>query len=69
MENLVYVLPALACPVGMVLMMWFMGRGSAHKRADANASTAPPSIEQLREEHQRIAAELERLDGDRDVRR
>ena len=59
MENLVYALPALACPLGMVLMMWFMGRSSRQKAA---APMAPPSVEQLREEHQRIAAELERLE-------
>ena len=58
MENLVYVLPALVCPLGMVAMMWFMGRGSKQKD-----QRVPVSVEQMREEHARLAAELERIDG------
>jgi hypothetical protein len=62
----------LACPVGMGLMMVFMGRG---KRDRSEASSRPPvpqhpaSLEQLREEQQRLGAEIERLEGSREVER
>ena len=62
MKEALLSLAFVACPVGMGLMMWFMARGQRKQRR----STAPPvttSIEQLREEHRRLGAELERLDG------
>ncbi|TFB96376.1 MULTISPECIES: hypothetical protein [unclassified Cryobacterium] len=35
MQQFLYILPALICPVGMGLMMWFMMRGRGHgKTAD-----------------------------------
>lgn len=65
--NVSTILPSLAllaCPLGMGVMMWMMARG--HKHQDQPASTAqPPSVELLREEHQRLGAEIERLEGDR----
>jgi cell division protein FtsB len=51
----------------MGLMMWFMAKGmrkdsSATQPVAAPQSPANASVEQLREEHQRLAAEIERLE-------
>jgi hypothetical protein len=51
---------ALACPVAMGLMMWLMGKGM--RQPDDQTA----SVEDLRREHARIEAELERLER-RDV--
>jgi hypothetical protein len=50
---------ALACPIGMGLMMWFMARGMRGKRGEQ----PPASVETLREEHRRLGAEIERMEG------
>lgn len=49
----------LACPVGMGLMMWFMARGMGDRKTDAK----PSSIDDLRAEQARLAAQIERLEG------
>ncbi len=55
------VLAVLACPVGMGLMMWFMGRGMQSSRSAERASA---SGEDLRREHARLTAQIERLERD-----
>ena len=59
MQTVLVSLAAVACPVAMGVMMWFMGRGM---RSDKKHSV-PPSLEALREEHQRMGREIERLQG------
>ena len=62
MENILLSLAFLACPVGMGVMMWFMAKGN---RKEPSAAQRPvnSSVEQLREEHSRLATEIERLEG------
>ncbi|WP_328747218.1 hypothetical protein OHT57_16795 [Streptomyces sp. NBC_00285] len=48
MENLLYILPALACPVGMGLMMWFMMR--PHHGAQTGPSADRQELARLRKE-------------------
>jgi hypothetical protein len=60
MDGLLFGLVALACPVSMGLMMWFMAKGGRRRRE------REPSVEDLRAEHRRLGAEIERLqDGSR----
>lgn len=62
MEGIVLALALLACPVGMGLMMWFMAKGM-RKESPAAQTADSASVEQLREEHRRLGAELERVEG------
>ena len=62
MENVLLGLAALACPVGMGLMMWFMAKGTRKgKKADR---PTPDSLDELRAEHRRLGSEIERLEDD-----
>ncbi len=62
MEGLFPALAFLACPLVMGGMMWFMTKGMREDRP-AERSERPVSVEQLREEHRRLGAELERVEG------
>lgn len=53
-------LALLACPIGMGLMMFLMGKGMMGGKKEEKPDNA--SIAQLREEQQRLAAEVERLE-------
>jgi hypothetical protein len=55
----------LACPVGMGVMMWFMARAAKRGDRKATGPASPPSLEQLREEQQRLNAQVERLEQER----
>ena len=67
MEITLLSLAFLACPVGMGLMMWFMAKGMRKDAAPA-LTPADRSVEELREEHQRLGDELEVLEERRDSR-
>jgi hypothetical protein len=61
-ENVLLGLAALACPVGMGAMMWFMAKGTRKgERADGEAAG---SLDELRDEHRRLGAEIDRLEED-----
>jgi hypothetical protein len=61
MESVLLALALLACPVGMGLMMWFMGKGM---RGDDRRGEPERVglIEELRDEHARLSADIERLE-------
>ncbi len=63
MRDLLLSASVLACPAGMALMMWFMGKGTrAAKRSPPN-SPADATLAELRAQHRRLGAELERADS------
>lgn len=62
MEGALLALALLVCPVGMGLMMWMMGR---HRRSGEEL-TDHSSVSDLRDEQRRIAAQIDRLEEERD---
>lgn len=62
MSQLLYILPALACPVGMGLMMWFMMR-SKRPSITAQPPHTAPTAEQA-QELRRLRKEVDALRGE-----
>ena len=59
MEGILLAAAVLACPIGMGAMMWLMGKGMGKKKPVAEPPDAPTD---LRAEHARLGAEIERLE-------
>ncbi len=57
MEKLLYLLPILACPIGMGVMMWMMMRP---RKAQQTSTLAPTAAEQ---ELAELRSEVETLRG------
>jgi hypothetical protein len=66
MQSVLLGLAALACPVGMGLMMWLMMRGHGQSTPSAAGATSQ-QVDELRAEIERLKAERStehRLDGE-----
>ena len=62
MQTALVAMVALACPVGMGVMMWLMGKGM-RKGGGADPERPGPSLEALREEHRRLGELIDRVES------
>lgn len=66
MSQLLYLLPVLACPIGMGLMMWFMMRSKRPTTTAQPPHAAPTSAQEL--ELLRLRKEVDALRGELDTK-
>ena len=70
MEAVLLGVAVVACPIGMGAMMWFMARGMKSKNgtpSPESGTPSPESVDDLREEHRRLGAEIEQIENARPV--
>ena len=68
MENLLWLIPVLACPLMMVAMMLMMGKGMGMMGRDKdearpNEKPDPRGVAELRAEKDRLESEIARREG------
>ena len=59
MQQLLYTLPALMCPIGMGAMMWFMMRGGGKNKQPAQSAPGTPTPQE--QELAALRAEIDQL--------
>jgi cytochrome c-type biogenesis protein CcmH/NrfF len=63
MDNLLWLLPVLACPIAMVLMMVLMGKGMGMgRKSEEGEEESSRSAEELRTEQERLSRQIESLE-------
>jgi hypothetical protein len=63
MENALWLIPVLACPLMMVVMMWAMGKGMGMSARRKDDRAQEGSVDDLRAEQERLAEQIDRLES------
>lgn len=67
MDGALLALALLACPLGMGLMMWFMGRGMRKPEVATAKDDHDPSLAELKAEQAKLNDAIEQLEQDRAI--
>jgi len=63
MDQLLLTVPLLACPLGMVLMMLFMGRGMFGTKKQANPAGSTEDLSSLRADAAQLDSRIAELES------